>query len=85
MFKVGAWFGALYGFKGVPIVNYEHLEYRQRAETLALKLYHLARKDSPDLFLGEPEPPSQPEVIPLFQKKILHNEEIKLKKSEEKM
>lgn len=35
----GAWYGALYGFDGVPVGNYEHLEYKERIEELAEKLY----------------------------------------------
>jgi len=37
-----AWFGALYGFKGVPLKNFQNLEYRERAEQVAAKLYNLA-------------------------------------------
>ncbi|XP_067673624.1 ADP-ribosylhydrolase ARH1-like [Haliotis asinina] len=42
------WYGAMYGFQGVPEGNYKNLEYRDRLERLAEKLYNLAhtRKDS---------------------------------------
>ncbi|KAH3761594.1 protein ADP-ribosylarginine hydrolase [Pelomyxa schiedti] len=35
----GAMFGALYGIEGVPLCNYEALEYRGRLETLGRQLY----------------------------------------------
>ncbi|KXJ26570.1 [Protein ADP-ribosylarginine] hydrolase [Exaiptasia diaphana] len=35
----GAWWGAIYGLDNVPKGNYEHLEYKQRIEELAEKLY----------------------------------------------
>jgi ADP-ribosylarginine hydrolase len=38
-----AWFGAFYGFKGVPEINYKNIEYRDRLEKLANELY-LQRK-----------------------------------------
>ncbi|XP_066431767.1 ADP-ribosylhydrolase ARH1-like isoform X1 [Eleutherodactylus coqui] len=38
----GAWFGSMYGFKGVPKANYERLEYRERLEKLGKDLYQLA-------------------------------------------
>ncbi|XP_040296185.1 ADP-ribosylarginine hydrolase isoform X2 [Bufo bufo] len=38
----GAWFGSMYGFKGVPKANYKKLEYRERLEKLGKELYHLA-------------------------------------------
>ncbi|XP_075685827.1 ADP-ribosylarginine hydrolase isoform X2 [Rhinoderma darwinii] len=38
----GAWFGSMYGFKGVPKANYKKLEYRDRLEKLGKDLYHLA-------------------------------------------
>ncbi|KAM3916176.1 ADP-ribosylarginine hydrolase isoform 2-T2 [Leptodactylus fuscus] len=37
----GAWFGSMYGFKGVPKANYKKLEYRDRLEKLGKNLYHL--------------------------------------------
>ncbi|XP_069841335.1 ADP-ribosylarginine hydrolase isoform X2 [Dendropsophus ebraccatus] len=37
----GAWFGSMYGFKGVPKANYKKLEYRDRLEQLGKDLYHL--------------------------------------------
>lgn len=37
----GAWFGALYGYRGVPRCNYEALEYRERAEAAADTLLKL--------------------------------------------
>jgi hypothetical protein len=40
--SAGAWFGAKYGFRTVPEKNYLHLEYRERAEAVADKLYTLA-------------------------------------------
>ena len=39
-----AWFGAMYGFEGVPVNNYERLEYRDRMETLGRQLYELGQK-----------------------------------------
>jgi hypothetical protein len=36
-----AWFGALYGYHGVPRCNYEALEYRERAEAAADTLLKL--------------------------------------------
>ncbi|XP_072925248.1 ADP-ribosylhydrolase ARH1-like [Hemitrygon akajei] len=36
-----AWWGAMYGFHGVPASNYEGLEYRSRLESVAAKLFHL--------------------------------------------
>ncbi|XP_071977367.1 ADP-ribosylarginine hydrolase isoform X2 [Engystomops pustulosus] len=38
----GAWFGSMYGFKGVPKANYKKLEYRDRLENLGKELYHLS-------------------------------------------
>ncbi|XP_077304543.1 ADP-ribosylarginine hydrolase isoform X1 [Lithobates pipiens] len=37
----GAWWGAMYGFKGVPKANYKNLEYKDRLEKLGRDLYHL--------------------------------------------
>lgn len=37
----GAWWGAMYGFKGVPKANYKNLEYRDRLEKLGRDIYHL--------------------------------------------
>ncbi|KAM8933711.1 ADP-ribosylarginine hydrolase [Pelodytes ibericus] len=37
----GAWWGAMYGFKGVSPANYKKLEYRERLENLGKELYHL--------------------------------------------
>ena len=37
-----AWFGGLYGFAGVPECNYSKLEYRERLEDQAAKLYKLS-------------------------------------------
>ena len=39
-----AWFGALYGFHGVPANNYERLEYRDRLETVGRQLYVLSQQ-----------------------------------------
>ena len=39
-----AWFGAMYGFEGVPANNYQRLEYRDRLETLGRQLYGLSHK-----------------------------------------
>ncbi|KAM4698796.1 ADP-ribosylarginine hydrolase [Rhinophrynus dorsalis] len=36
-----AWWGAMYGFKGVSKANYKNLEYRERLEKLGKDLYHL--------------------------------------------
>ncbi|KAG9349148.1 hypothetical protein JZ751_029471 [Albula glossodonta] len=41
----GAWWGAIYGFKGVPEVNYNKIEYHERLTDLAKKLYEM--KDQP--------------------------------------
>ncbi|EDO33452.1 predicted protein [Nematostella vectensis] len=38
----GAWWGALHGFDGVPVGNYKNLEYRERIENIAKKLYEKA-------------------------------------------
>ncbi|XP_018409408.1 PREDICTED: protein ADP-ribosylarginine hydrolase-like [Nanorana parkeri] len=40
----GAWWGVMYGFKGVPKANYKNLEYRDRLEKLGRDLYHLTQK-----------------------------------------
>ncbi len=37
-----AWFGALYGFEGVPECNYSNLEYKDRLLEQAEKLYNLS-------------------------------------------
>ena len=37
-----ACFGGLYGFTGVPECNYKKLEYRERLEDQATKLYELS-------------------------------------------
>lgn len=39
-----AWYGALYGFQGVPAQNYKRLEYRDRLETLGRQLYLLSQQ-----------------------------------------
>jgi len=39
----GAWFGALYGFKGVPLCNYQKLEYLEELITLGTKLFEKAQ------------------------------------------
>ncbi|XP_056391774.1 ADP-ribosylhydrolase ARH1-like isoform X1 [Hyla sarda] len=36
-----AWFGSMYGFKGVHKANYKKLEYRERLENLGKDLYYL--------------------------------------------
>ncbi|XP_053326704.1 ADP-ribosylarginine hydrolase isoform X2 [Spea bombifrons] len=36
-----AWWGAMYGFKGVSPANYKRVEYRERLEKLARNLYQL--------------------------------------------
>uniref|UniRef100_UPI00398E6788 ADP-ribosylhydrolase ARH1-like n=1 Tax=Pristiophorus japonicus TaxID=55135 RepID=UPI00398E6788 len=41
-----AWWGAMYGFDKVPISNYKGLEYRDRLEILARKLFHLSHPNS---------------------------------------
>ncbi|XP_078084933.1 ADP-ribosylarginine hydrolase [Mustelus asterias] len=41
-----AWWGAMYGFDGVPKSNYKDLEYRSRLESLAEKLFNLSHPDS---------------------------------------
>jgi len=38
----GAWYGALYGFKGVPPKNFANLEYRKRAEVVGGRLFDLS-------------------------------------------
>jgi len=40
----GAWFGACHGFHGVPVVHYDKLEYRARAEAAADALLKLAQE-----------------------------------------
>ncbi|XP_072104494.1 ADP-ribosylhydrolase ARH1-like [Mobula birostris] len=42
----GAWWGAMYGFHGVPASNYEGLEYRNRLESVAAKLFDLSHSTS---------------------------------------
>ena len=37
-----AWFGAMFGFSNVPERNYSQLEYRERLEDQAVKLYKLS-------------------------------------------
>ncbi|XP_053554733.1 ADP-ribosylhydrolase ARH1-like isoform X2 [Bombina bombina] len=37
-----AWWGAMYGFKGVHKANYKKLEYKERLETLGRDLYQLS-------------------------------------------
>eukprot|EP00455_Lapot_gusevi_P045304 TRINITY_DN5774_c0_g1_i2.p1 TRINITY_DN5774_c0_g1~~TRINITY_DN5774_c0_g1_i2.p1 ORF type:complete len:262 (-),score=44.98 TRINITY_DN5774_c0_g1_i2:61-846(-) len=39
----GAWFGAIYGYQGVPLTMYQRLEYRDRLERLADQLRAAAR------------------------------------------
>ena len=39
-----AWFGAMFGFHGVPANNYERLEYRDRLETLGRQLFVLSQQ-----------------------------------------
>ncbi|XP_028415887.1 protein ADP-ribosylarginine hydrolase-like [Dendronephthya gigantea] len=40
-----AWWGGLYGLKGVPLCNYKNLEYRKRLEELADKLLKRAKPE----------------------------------------
>ncbi|XP_036401375.1 protein ADP-ribosylarginine hydrolase-like [Megalops cyprinoides] len=42
-----AWWGAIYGFEGVPEANYKKLEYRKRLASLAQKLYEIRDKPFP--------------------------------------
>ncbi|KAG7463842.1 hypothetical protein MATL_G00180930 [Megalops atlanticus] len=42
-----AWWGAIYGFEGVPEVNYKKLEYRERLARLAQELYKIRDKPIP--------------------------------------
>ncbi len=37
-----AWFGAVYGFEGVPSNHYEELEYKERLEVLGTQLFERA-------------------------------------------
>lgn len=39
-----AWWGALFGFRGVPEINYQRLEYRDRLSKLGQRLYKLRGK-----------------------------------------
>lgn len=41
----GACYGAMYGFDGVPKMNYENVEYRERLETAGAVLYSMASKE----------------------------------------
>ncbi|XP_060700623.1 ADP-ribosylarginine hydrolase [Hemiscyllium ocellatum] len=41
-----AWWGAMYGFDGVPKSNHKHLEYRSRLKLLAEKLFDLSHPGS---------------------------------------
>lgn len=40
-----AWFGALFGYAGVPECNYSNLEYRKRLEEQGQKLYKLSHPE----------------------------------------
>eukprot|EP01113_Clastostelium_recurvatum_P019535 TRINITY_DN2301_c0_g1_i2.p1 TRINITY_DN2301_c0_g1~~TRINITY_DN2301_c0_g1_i2.p1 ORF type:complete len:336 (+),score=70.39 TRINITY_DN2301_c0_g1_i2:119-1126(+) len=42
----GAWFGAIYGLAGVPKANIEHLEKRDKLETLGSQLYKLYQNEA---------------------------------------
>ncbi|CAH1795214.1 unnamed protein product [Owenia fusiformis] len=42
------WFGALYGFQGVPECNYKKLEYKKRLIDCADKLYALSQNEAAD-------------------------------------
>eukprot|EP00743_Colponemidia_sp_Colp-15_P004662 GILK01005023.1.p1 GENE.GILK01005023.1~~GILK01005023.1.p1 ORF type:complete len:375 (-),score=35.56 GILK01005023.1:147-1238(-) len=42
----GAWFGAMYGLQGVPEINIQQLEYRDRMENLADQLLRVSRLES---------------------------------------
>ncbi|KAK6169005.1 hypothetical protein SNE40_020138 [Patella caerulea] len=56
------WFGALYGYKGVPESNYMGLEYQSRLERAGEILYNLSHPVSaaePDSQLSQPEPMEQ--------------------------
>lgn len=39
-----AWFGALYGFTGVPQCNYQEVEYRERMKSVAEQLFSFSQK-----------------------------------------
>lgn len=40
----GAWWGILYGIDGVPLCNYEKLEYRKRIDKAGADLFAKAQK-----------------------------------------
>ncbi|XP_032868077.1 uncharacterized protein LOC116966041 isoform X1 [Amblyraja radiata] len=42
-----AWWGAMYGFHGVPTSNHKGVEYQSRLETVAKKLFDLSHPSSP--------------------------------------
>lgn len=42
-----AWWGAMYGFHGVPTSNHKGVEYQSRLETVAKKLFNLSHPSSP--------------------------------------
>lgn len=41
-----AWWGAMYGFQGVPTSNHKGVEYQSRLETVAKKLFNLSHPSS---------------------------------------
>ena len=41
----GFCFGAMYGFKGVPLCNYNSVEYKKRLVTVGEKLHTIAGQD----------------------------------------
>ncbi|XP_055954705.1 ADP-ribosylhydrolase ARH1 isoform X2 [Patella vulgata] len=60
------WFGALYGYKGVPESNYKGLEYQSRLEKAGEILYKLSHPEpaaAPDSQLSYPEPMETPDSL----------------------
>lgn len=54
--KGAAWYGAMFGFEGVPRKTWEFVEYRHRAAFVGDQLFRLAHNDSKLPFEKEPLP-----------------------------
>ncbi|XP_046549771.1 uncharacterized protein LOC124259643 [Haliotis rubra] len=67
------WYGAMYGFQGVPKGNYKNLEYRDRLERLAEELYNLAQTSR--VSQDNPEEMDGSDVDPKHIKKDSRNED----------
>ncbi|KAL4635602.1 ADP-ribosylarginine hydrolase isoform X1 [Arapaima gigas] len=58
-----AWWGALYGYKGVPKLNYEKLEYRDRLVRLAKELFDRCDSPPPRSSVCETSPAMKPDLL----------------------